>query len=132
MHRVHKIITSAEGIYIKLAQEEPSKPLKPGETPKRHLPHYKLHSKDIQQSSSDSTGEVGGAENGSDENICPDHSRNVSVRNIRTVDAYLIIAGFNFNSFAYLHTYVFMVFYGMGILIAVVVYTVEHLYMFIL
>lgn len=73
MHSVHKIQLTPGHNLIALAQEKPTKPLRPGESPKTHLLHYKLDPKDIQQSSSANTGGVGGAGgvgNGNDQVMC--------------------------------------------------------------
>ena len=81
MHSVHKIQLTPGHNFIALAQEKPSKPLRPGEAPKTHLLHYKLDSKDIQQSPSTSAGGVGGAgavTNENDQITCHNHSVNVS------------------------------------------------------
>lgn len=81
MHSVHKIQLTPGHNFIALAQEKPTKPLRPGEAPKTHLLHYKLDSKDVQPSSSGSASGVGGAgvvANGSDQITCHNHSVNVS------------------------------------------------------
>ena len=81
MHSVHKIQLTPGHNFIALAQEKPSKPLRPGEAPKTHLLHYKLDSKDIQQSPSSSAGGVGGVgtvANENDQITCHNHSVNVS------------------------------------------------------
>ena len=91
MHSVHKIQLTPGHNFIALAQEKPTKPLRPGEAPKTHLLHYKLDSKDIQQSSSGNIGGVDGAgavANGSDQTICHNHSVNVSNKSIKTSTYY--------------------------------------------
>jgi len=85
MHSVHKIQLTPGHNFIALAQEKPSKPLRPGESPKTHLLHYKLDSKEVQHSSSNA-GEVGGATTNGDQSSCNNnHSTNVSVRSYTVI-----------------------------------------------
>lgn len=81
MHSVHKIQLTPGHNLIALAQEKPTKPLRPGEAPKTHLLHYKLDSKDVQQSSSVSTNGMDGVVsvgNGNDQITCQNHCAIVS------------------------------------------------------
>lgn len=79
MHSVHKIQLAPGHNFIALAQEKSTKSLRPGEAPKTHLLHYKLDSKDVQQSLSGGVGGAGGTGNGNDQIICQGHSVNVSI-----------------------------------------------------
>ena len=84
MHSVHKIQLTPGHNFIALAQEKPTKPLRPGEAPKTHLLHYKLDSKDIQQSSSGNVGGAGLIANGSDQTTCHNHFVNVRTNALNT------------------------------------------------
>lgn len=89
MHSVHKIQLTPGHNFIALAQEKPSKPLRPGESPKTHLLHYKLDSKEVQQSSSSNAGGVGGATTSGDHSSCS-NNHTTNVRHIYTKIASLV------------------------------------------